>query len=70
MNQHDNKPGLPNQAPEHRKYTKKSFDERYQRLTIYVERELFKEIQYLREQGSITNLTQFFHNAIYNHLHS
>lgn len=55
--------------PQHREYTKKKFDEKYKRMTIYISKELFQQIQYLREQGHITNQTQFFNQAISDFLH-
>lgn len=69
MNQQNNNSSSSDPADEHREYTKKHFDEKYKRMTIYVQKDLYQEIQYLREQGRITNLTQFFHHAIDNHLH-
>lgn len=69
MNQHNKTLKSSDPSPEHREYAKKRFDERFQRMTIYVQKDLYQEIQYLREQGRITNLTQFFNQAIDNHLH-
>ena len=47
-----------------REFKKKSFNERHHRMTIYVENELYEEIQYRREQGRITNLTRFFNSML------
>ena len=47
-----------------REFKKKSFNEIHHRMTIYVENELYEEIQYRREQGRITNLTRFFNSML------
>ncbi len=47
---------------------KLSFEERYKRLTTYIEVDLFAEVQALREQGKIRNVTQFFNEAVKNYL--
>ncbi len=47
-----------------REFKKKSFNERHHRMTIYLENEIYEEIQYRREQGRITNLTRFFNSIL------
>ena len=51
-----------------REYKQESFQERHQRVTLYLEKEINQEIQYRREQGSITNMTQFFNDILREHL--
>jgi len=48
----------------HRQYNKTKFEDRYRRMTIYVEQDLFEQVQYYREQGNITNLTEFVNKAL------
>lgn len=53
------------QVRSHRKYSKKQkFEDRYQRMTVYIENQLFERLQYQREQGYITNVTDFVNKAI------
>lgn len=52
----------------HRNYGKTKFEDRYKRMTIYIDQDLYSQIQYQREQGVITNLTAFFNNALTHHL--
>ena len=40
------------------------FEDRYRRLTTYVENELFYDVQSLRERGIIHNITAFINEAI------
>ncbi len=47
-----------------REYKQESFQDRHQRLTIYLEKEMYQEVQYRREQGRITNMTKFFNDLV------
>ena len=47
---------------------KKKFDDRYKRMTTYIEVDLYNEIQYMRENEKIKNITKFFNLAIKNYL--
>ncbi len=43
---------------------KKSFDETHKRVTLYFQNNVFEEVQALREQGAIPNLTEFVNRAV------
>lgn len=60
----NNKPNQSFSPGSHRQYTKKKFEDRYRRMTIYIEQDLYERIQYQREQGVITNLTEYINKAI------
>ena len=44
------------------------FEERYKRLTTYVDRDLDQQIQQLRDQGHILTMTEFINSAIQEYL--
>ena len=44
------------------------FEERYHRVTTYLENELFRQVESLREQGKILNLTALFNQALHTYL--
>lgn len=50
--------------------SKKKFDEKYRRLTTYIEFNLYYQIQYLRENNKIDNITKFFNEAVKSYLSS
>lgn len=54
----------------HRTYSNKKFDERYKRMTMYIDQDLYEQIQYQREQGNITNVTVFVNNAILHYMNN
>ncbi len=45
-------------------YQQETFSERHQRMTIYLTKENYHELQYQREQGKILNLTSFFNELL------
>ncbi len=47
-----------------RRYNKISFHDRHDRVTIYIEKEVNKELQYRREQGILTNMTEFINSLL------
>jgi len=47
---------------------RKTFEERHKRVTLYFQNKVYEEVQALREQGKITNLTEFVNNAIREYL--
>ena len=44
------------------------FEERHQRVTTYLENDLFRQIESLRERGKILNLTALFNQALHSYL--
>ncbi len=48
--------------------SRKKFDEMHHRVTTYLQNEVYEEIQALREQGKITNMTEFVNNALIEYL--
>ena len=57
--------------PRSRHYRRTSgprFEDRYQRITTYLENNLFRQVESLREQGKILNLTAFFNQALVSYL--
>lgn len=57
-----------NAKSSHRNYGRRKFEDRYKRMTIYIEQDLYEQIQYRREQGIITNLTEFVNKALISYL--
>jgi len=68
MNQLNKNANQSNLASSHRQYGKSKFEDKYRRMTIYLEQDLFNQIQYQREQGLIMNLTEFVNKAITSYL--
>lgn len=58
--------GSPRQS--HRRTLGPRFEERYRRVTTYLENDLFRQVESLREQGRILNLTALFNEAVREHL--
>ncbi len=46
----------------------KTFEQSHTRVTLYLQNDLYAEIQGLRELGKITNLTRFVNEAIREYL--
>ncbi|MFZ5651828.1 MAG: hypothetical protein ACOY4I_13375 [Bacillota bacterium] len=44
------------------------FEERYRRVTTYLENGLFREVESLRERGKILNVTAMFNEAVREHI--
>ena len=45
-----------------------SFEERHKRVTTYIENDLYREIESLREQGRISNLKTLYNDALRDYL--
>lgn len=51
-----------------RNYGQESFDSTHKRVTTYLHRDVFKQIESLRQSGHITNFTAFINCAIIEYL--
>jgi len=47
---------------------KQTFDEKYQRVTTYIDRKLYTKIQSLKKQGKLEKMTDFINLAIKEYL--
>ena len=54
--------------PQRRRFHPESFDSSHKRLTTYLRNDTFAQIQSLRDSGGITNLTEFFNEAVCEYL--
>ena len=50
--------------PDRKRGGKLSFDEKYRRITTYLEQDIFHRLQSLRESGEIVNVTQLMNQAL------
>ncbi len=41
-----------------------TFDQKYRRLTTYIERETYHHLQSMREAGELTSITSFFNQCL------
>lgn len=64
MNRNQEGPEAEMRPRQHRRTTGPRFEERHQRVTTYLENDLFRQIESLREQGKILSITALFNEAL------
>ena len=51
-------------------FTSPSFEEKYRRVTTYIEKEIYQRILVLKSQGRIGKMTEFINIVINEYLHN
>jgi hypothetical protein len=51
-------------VPRYRRTSGLRFEERHKRVTTYIHNDLYRELEALREQGKILNLTALYNDAL------
>ena len=54
--------------PRRRRFALESFDSSHKRVTTYLRNDVFNQVQSLRDIGDIPNVTEFFNEAVAEHL--
>ncbi|HEY8910780.1 MAG TPA: hypothetical protein VIM51_10955 [Desulfosporosinus sp.] len=55
-------------SPRYRRSLGPKFEERHKRITTYLENDLFRKVEALREQGKILSLTSLFNESVKDYL--